>query len=262
MAVLYFGGGRLLKLLLSKCIEDEDAVKIETGRCLSNIIKCNDQQIIDLLCSKNCINALKYVMKTSSYKKPLIRCIESFDIILSKTRFPRKQDRFDYISKVEKVGLVEVFDILQAGVDDNDKVYTFSYDLCRKYWESTKPIITYSPPINYKYPETKINIKTNLIFNVEFIRDYLYKKKISFAINKINCIMITCILQTVCSQIFTKIKEGNRHHNPLNHHPFHFIHHQQINQTPTIRPSPYRRSDPLSTPCRRYPLCLRNLIIN
>ena len=202
--ILYYDNYKLLKLLTSKCVTDEDNIKMECGKCLSNIILCNNRQIIHLLCSKNVINALKYVMKTSSFKQPLIRCIESFDIILSKTIFPQNRDKYDYIYKIEKVGLVEVFDILQAGVDDSDKVFTFSYQLVNKYWEQTKPIITYQPLINNQkyYIKTKEMKNTKLVFQIYLIRDYLYKKQnVTFKINKKNCIIITCILQTITSQI-------------------------------------------------------------
>ena len=108
-------------------------VKKEAGWVLANIVALSDPEIIHFMVKRGVIGALRAVMKTASVKKPLITCMEAFDIIMSHTK-ARDGGEYDYITKVEESGCCDIFDILQAGVDDNDKVYTTSYDLVQKYW--------------------------------------------------------------------------------------------------------------------------------
>jgi len=142
--------GEILRELVKCCLYDDDKVKQEAGLVLTNIISfaINDPQIIHFMVRKGVIGGLRAVMKTSSIKGPLIQCMKAFDIIMSHTRL-RDKGPFDYIFKVEKVGCVEIFNILQAGVDETDKVYAWSYELCQKYWpgdniESVSRWIPYS----------------------------------------------------------------------------------------------------------------------
>jgi len=131
--IIKYENGQLLQELISACLYDDDQVKKEAGWVLANLISLSDAEIIHFMVQKRVIDALRAVMKTSSVKKPLITCMEAFDVIMSHSR-ARDKGPYDYISKVEQAGCVEIFDILQAGVDDNDKVFTTSYELCCKYW--------------------------------------------------------------------------------------------------------------------------------
>ena len=131
--ILHFENGQLLKTLSKTCLFDDDQVKKEAGWVLANIISLSDPDIIHFMVKRGVIGALRAVMKTSSVKKPLITCMEAFDVIMSFTK-ARDGGDYDYISKVEESGCCEIFDILQAGVDDSDKVYTTSYELVQKYW--------------------------------------------------------------------------------------------------------------------------------
>ena len=131
--IIKYENGQLLKSLTNTCLFDDDQVKKEAGWVLANIVSLSDPDIIHFMVKKGVVGALRAVMKTSSVKKPLITCMEAFDIIMSHTR-ARDGGEYDYINKVEESGCVEIFDILQAGVDDSDKVFTTSYELCSKYW--------------------------------------------------------------------------------------------------------------------------------
>ena len=128
--------GEILRELAKCCLYDDDKVKREAGVVLTNIVSfaINDPQIIHFMVRKGVIGALRAVMKTSSVRAPLIRCMKAFDIIMSHTRSREDGNEFNYIQKVEKVGCCEIFDILQAGVDDRDQVYNWSFELCQKYW--------------------------------------------------------------------------------------------------------------------------------
>merc|ERR1712228_821717 len=107
--------------------------KKEAGWGLANIVSLSDPKIIHHMVENRVIAALRAVMKTSSTKKPLITCMEAFDVIMSHTK-ARDNGPYDYISKVEESGCCEIFDILQAGVDENDAVFSTSFELCQKYW--------------------------------------------------------------------------------------------------------------------------------
>ena len=131
--LIEYENGQLLNSLIHACLYDDDQVKKEAGWVLANIVSLSDPDIIHFMVTLNVIGALRAVMKTSSVKKPLITCMEAFDIIMSHSR-TRDGGQYDYVTKVEESGCTEIFDILQAGVDDNDKVFTTSYELCMKYW--------------------------------------------------------------------------------------------------------------------------------
>lgn len=206
-----YNSGKLLKLIINSCIYDDDIIKCEAGACLSNIILLNDDDIIHLLVSNGIINALKFIMKTSSKKLPLLRCIESFDIIMSKTK-KRDLTKNDYIYKIEQCGVLEIFDILKAGVDNDDDVYNAACNIVWKYWIDYG--YTYKPlPIIFSINYYKNNIlnpiskKLNLLFDIKLIRNYLYKrlnkKTINFKINKKISIIITTILQQICNIIIS-----------------------------------------------------------
>jgi len=131
--LIQFEEGALLKVLGKTCLFDDDSVKKEAGWVLANIVSLNEPEIIHLMVQRGVIGALRAVMKTSSVKQPLITCMEAFDVIMSHCR-ARDGGEYDYISKVEESGCCEIFDVLQAGVDDNDNVYRTSYELVQKYW--------------------------------------------------------------------------------------------------------------------------------
>eukprot|EP01084_Bolivina_argentea_P060591 110690_1 len=131
--MLTYSEGQLLESIVATCLYDDDQVKKEAGWVLANLVSLSDPDIIECLVAKGVIGALRAVMKTSSVKKPLITCMEAFDIIMSHSQ-SRDGGPKDYVSKVEESGCCEIFDILQAGVDDEDKVFVTSYELCTKYW--------------------------------------------------------------------------------------------------------------------------------
>jgi len=128
--------GEILRELCKCCLYDDDCVKRAAGVVLTNIVSFakNDAQIIHFMVRKGVIGALRAVMKTSSARRPLIQCMKAFDIIMSHSRSTEDGNEFNYIQKVEKVGCVEIFDILQAGIDDRDKVFFWSDELLQKYW--------------------------------------------------------------------------------------------------------------------------------
>ena len=135
--IIQYENGSLLKSLINACLFDDDQVKKEAGWVLANIVALSDSNIIHCMVQKGVISALRAVMKACTVKKPLITCMEAFDIIMSHSR-TRDGGEYDYITKVEESGCVEIFDILQASVDDSDKVFTTSYKLCSKYWPDDK----------------------------------------------------------------------------------------------------------------------------